>query len=175
MIKLNQTARRSNSMVNTRIERNFSPASTISDKKSLPTETKSNRRRMIDFSRRRTLNESMRTTSLNNKENLSRISNNDSEKKNQSVLYFNRPINESARQNSFSTTSVIARIPRLSSSVQRRASIHFLPTRTIYRTDSFEDFLCDREVESYFYPSRQMPTWKDFSTPSKHLIRGTLC
>jgi hypothetical protein len=169
---------------------------------------KSNRRRAIDFSRRRTV--AGPTEQIHNKENVRQpiyrfspsTSNNTITKK----YYFHSnppPIKtEDMLMNSYGLTllqqqkrqSVSASmiIPHNSENasihsprkqLNRRSSIHSIPQE--YTSESLDDLLCDREVESYFYPNRRQSTFShpqhiyiNLETPPNYpppYIHGTLC
>lgn len=181
---------------------------------------KSNRRRIIDFNRRRTVAGPMEPTS-HNKENLPFSSRPPSYRyspavsnEHQTKKYFFHPTStkrsEDNPSNSYGSTHLrhsvssvylISHVPVLppplpppqsslppsvatrtpSRSVRRRSSLHFTPS---YPTspESLDDLLCDREVESYFYPSHPHPEpiYINIPTPPNHYqplpyLQGTLC
>ena len=180
--------------------------------------SKSNRRRAIDFSRRRTIAGPMEQNNTN-KEN---VSNNHQQQTYQfsptrtttstsiSTKKYCFPSkdlvkDEDILMNSYGLTilqqqrqslSTIAKTSKLSNhSLINSSQRHFnrrLSTNLVqqqYISDSLEDLLCDREVESYFYPNRrqspichpqhiyinlQTPL-NNYSLPSPPYIHGTLC
>lgn len=184
----------------------------------------SNRRRIIDFTRRRTVagsNEQFLNSS-NNKENVPinhrqqqqiyrfspATSTNMSAKKyffyprsstkNEDMLMNSYGLKilqqqPQQRQNPYSKT-LISKIPENSSKYSsqqqlennRRSSIHLLQQK--YTSDSLDDLLCDREVESYFYPDKRQSTnsypqhiyinlegSSNYYSPPPTFIHGTLC
>jgi len=179
---------------------------------------KSNRRRAIDFSRRRTVAGPTEQINNNNKENLPNnrrqqiyrfspsTSNNIVTKK----YYFhsNPPVKtedmlmnsyglkllQQQKQQSISSGMTIPNISENNSirspekKLNRRSSIPIIPQE--YTSDSLDDLLCDREVESYFYPNRRQspishpqhiyinletPPNYYHSSSSSSYIHGTLC
>ncbi|CAF0997065.1 unnamed protein product [Rotaria sordida] len=105
------------------------------------------------------------------------------------LLQQQQPIQQ---RQSLSSTMITSKIPDnslinlLHKQQNHRSSIH-LPQQQ-YTSDSLDDLLCDREVESYFYPQRrQSPTsipqhiYVNLDTPSNYYpppppyIHGTLC
>ena len=178
--------------------------------------SKSNRRRAIDFNRRRTV--AGPTESVHqNKENLPQprrqhiyrfspsTSNNQQGKK----YFFHSNSNEDMLMNSYGLTllqpqqqqplvtprrqSVTASITLLPST-EVNHHVAPLPRRTssiqLTPSDPLDDLLCDREVESYFYPNRRQtsppsqhvyinlepsPNYYQSSTTSAPYFHGTLC
>ncbi|CAF3309793.1 unnamed protein product [Rotaria socialis] len=198
----------------------------------------SNRRRLIDFSRRRTVggpNEHNTTNTVtstysNNKENVpinrrpqqiyrfspststiiatkkyffhskpSQIKNEDMLMNSYGLTLMQQQQQQQQQQkpqlqqrHSISSVVMTPKMPDNSSiylsqkQQNRRSSIHLLQQQ--YTSDSLDDLLCDREVESYFYPNRrQSPTfiprhtYINLESPSSHYsppppyIHGTLC
>ncbi|CAF3413689.1 unnamed protein product [Rotaria sp. Silwood1] len=189
---------------------------------------KPNRRRAIDFSRRRTVaslteqhyinnhnnnnNNDKENVPINHRQQIYRFSPSTSTNIPTKKYYFHpKPSvkNEDILMNSYGLTllqqqqpiqqrqslSSIVMTPKIpdNSSINslhkqqnRRSSIQ-LPQQQ-YSSDSLDDLLCDREVESYFYPHRrQSPTsipqhvYINLETPSNYYpppppyIHGTLC
>lgn len=243
---VNRTPRRSTSMVSTLIrpfierkqhERSVSPASSFSSSilargmseamtpqktvypsRAMPVEENNNRRRAIDFSRRRTVAGPIEPMH-HDKENLpvqrrqhtyraSPLVSNDSGAR----KYFfhsntmkspdDAPVNSYGfpfvqppvqPRHSVSTVVMMSQTPSSISTrpsqkpVNRRASIQLTPSHRP-TPESLDDMLCDREVESYFYPSRDLSDSSSFpqhvyinlQTPPNHYqplpyIQGTLC
>jgi hypothetical protein len=167
---------------------------------------KTNRRRAIDFSRRRTVG-GLTEPIPNNKENIPvnrrqqiyqfspSTSTNIATKK----YYFHSNIpekNEDLLMNSYGLTllqqrqtALISHVPEnfpLPKQLNHRSSIQLTPQQPT--SDSLDDLLCDREVESYFYPNKQQtPTsipqhfYINFETAPKNYyhpppyIHSTLC
>ena len=246
----NRTPKRSTSLVSTLIrpvidrrtyDRSVSPASSFSSSilvrgmseamtpqklspqsRSSVSQEKSNRRRMIDFTRRRTVAGPTEPIS-NNKENLpvptrtssyrysaTTTSNNNDQV---SKKYFfhptpNRRMEENSpntygsthSRHSISSVYLPAHAPvalpppppvqhssssgfhSLSKGLRRRSSLHFTPSHPT-SPESLDDLLCDREVESYFYPSastHREHIYINIPTPPNHYqalpyLQGTLC
>jgi hypothetical protein len=178
---------------------------------------KSNRRRAIDFSRRRTVagpteqinnnNNNKENFPINRRQQIYRFSPSTSNNIVTKKYYFhsNPPVKtEDILMNSYGLTllqqqkrqSIPASmmIPNMSENISirsppkqlnHRPSIYL--TQSQYTSDSLEDLLCDREVESYFYPNRQQaPTshvqhiYINLETPPNYYqptayLHGTLC
>jgi hypothetical protein len=178
---------------------------------------KSNRRRAIDFSRRKTvagitepINNNKENIPVNRRQQIYQFSPSTSKK-----YYFhsNAPVkNEDILMNSYGLTLLqqqqpqqpiqqrqtvsalimMSQVPELRS-VQKqpnhRSSIHLIQQPLQQCTsDSLDDLLCDREVESYFYPNKQQSpvsfpqhVYMNLETPPKNYYRpppyihGTLC
>ncbi len=175
---------------------------------------KSNRRRAIDFSRRRTVAVPTEQINNNNKENLPNnrrqqiyrfspsTSNNILTKKyyfhsnpplkNEDILMNSYGLNLLQQQQKRQSISSGMTIPNISENnsihspqkkLNRRSSI-----QQEYISDSLDDLLCDREVESYFYPNKQqspishpqhiyinLETPPNYYHPSSSYMHGTLC
>jgi hypothetical protein len=181
---------------------------------------KSNRRRAIDFTRRRTVaGPTEQINNTNNKENLPnnrrqqiyRFSPSTSTNQPAKKYYFhsNPPVkNEDILMNSYGLTLLQQqKRPSVSSSVIIPHTSENIPIRspskqTIrrpsipstyqeYTSDFLDDLLCDREVESYFYPNRRQspishpqhiyinlessPNYYQPLPPPPPYIHGTLC
>ena len=250
----NRTPKRSTSLVSTLIrpvidrrtyDRSVSPASSFSSSilvrgmseamtpqklspqsRSSVSQEKSNRRRMIDFTRRRTVAGPTEPIS-NNKENLpvpsrtssyrysaaatATTSNNDQVSK----KYFFHPTpskrmeenlpntyGSTHSRHSISSVYLLSHAPgalpppppppvqpsssssfhSLTRGLRRRSSLHVTPSHPT-SPESLDDLLCDREVESYFYPSpttHREHIYINIPTPPNHYqalpyLQGTLC
>ena len=148
--------------------------------------SKSNRRRAIDFNRRRTVAGANESIQQNNKENLPQsrrqqiyrfspsTSNNIETKK----YFFHSTKNEDMLMNSYGLTLLQPSTPRRRQSVTANITESYRP---LIPSDPLDDLLCDREVESYFYPPRSsqhiyinlQPSPNIY--PSKPYFHGTLC
>ena len=174
---------------------------------------KSNRRRAIDFARRRTVADPAEQTNSNNKENvpsqpstqLYRFASSTSAVQMPKTYFFhsNPPLKNDdmsvslygstplQQRHSVSTVVMTSRAPAHASlrfshkPLNRRPSVQSKSSRQ--PSESLDDLLCDREVESYFYPHRQSPStsfpqhvYVNLETPPNHyhplpFIQGTLC
>ncbi|CAF1270734.1 unnamed protein product [Adineta steineri] len=178
---------------------------------------KSNRRRTIDFSRRRTVDSQIDQMNNNNKENLPNSYN-------QQIYQFSPPTsnnlvtkkyyfhsnpppvkNEDILMNSYGLTILqqqrqqpITTNVKNPPQISRNSSLH-KPQKQLsrqpsiiqqkYISESLDDILCDREVESYFYPKQQHQSpisipqhvYMNLGTSSSHYyqppsyIHSTLC
>jgi len=243
----NRTPKRSTSLISSLIrpiierrtyDRSISPASSFSssilvrgmseamtpDKistqsRSNISQEKSNRRRVIDFNRRRTVAGATEPMS-NNKENLPVPSRTSSYRQSSSMntndqvsrKYFfhqtpqkrieenlNNTYGSTHSRHSISSVYLLSHAPvvppapppQLSSSssshsltkgIRRRSSLHFTPSCPT-SPQTLDDLLCDREVESYFYPSSNIHRehiYINIPTPPNHYqalpyLQGTLC
>jgi len=118
------------------------------------------RRRLIDFSRRRTI------TGFNDQTN-----NKENRFVNSQKYYFHRNSND-LLMNSYGLQLLDReQQPKVYSS---KIITHIQPKKFVphnYSPDALDDLLCDREVESYFYPSKSQHVYINLQTS----IQGTLC
>ena len=187
MLMNKRTPKRSTSLVSTLIRpiidrRSVSPASSFSSSilargmseamtpQKVPSHEKSNRRRIIDFTRRRTLAAPM----TNNKENYRH-----SPATNKYFFHSNSNSNKKIDETSPSVMSHVP--PSLSSSRCSPTKVHHRRTSLqmirSYPTSpqSLDDLLCDQEVESYFYPSHSHREHIYINIPDPPYLQGTLC
>lgn len=155
--------------------------------------TKSNRRRAIDFNRRRTVAGTNESIPQNNKENLPQsrrqqiyrfspsTSNNSQTKK-----YFfhsnSSTKNDDMLMNSYGLTLLqpssfsTPRRQSVTANITLVSPIQINPSRPLISSDPLDDLLCDREVESYFYPPRSSQHIYINLQPSPNgYFPGTLC
>ena len=172
-----------------------------------------NRRRALDFSRRRTVANPAEQMHSNNKENMPgppssqiyRFVSSTSAAQMPKTYFFhsNPPLkNDDMSVSLYGSTSLEQRHPVsavvMACRVPSHASLRFshkpldrrpsVQSKSFHQpADSLDDLLCDREVESYFYPSRQSPStsypqhvYVNIETPPNHyhplpFVEGTLC